>query len=77
VATNSTQARERAESNFKKKERQAAEGATAMAEYEAQGRAIRERTARLRALRLAKEAAEGAGEAAKKPTTTARRKQHP
>ncbi len=77
MRTKSTQARERAESNFKKKERQAAEGATAMAEYEAQGRAIRERTARLRALRLAKEAAEGAGEAAKKPTAKARRKQHP
>lgn len=37
---------------FKKEER-AREGAKAMAEYEAQAEAIRERTARLRALRLA------------------------
>jgi uncharacterized membrane protein YqiK len=34
------------------------EGAKAMAEYEAAGRAVREKTARLRALRMAKEAAE-------------------
>jgi hypothetical protein len=77
LLTNLKQAQERAESNFKKKERQAAEGAIAIAEYEAQGRAIRERTARLRALRLAKEAAEGAAEATKKPRAIARRKQHP
>jgi uncharacterized protein YjbJ (UPF0337 family) len=40
---------------FKKEER-AREGAEAMLEYEAEGRAVREKTARLRTLRLAAEA---------------------
>lgn len=48
------QARARAEASFKKEER-AREGAKAMMEYEAEARATREKTARLRALRLAKE----------------------
>ncbi|MGH6769600.1 MAG: hypothetical protein ACRECO_11335 [Xanthobacteraceae bacterium] len=52
----STAARERAESAFQKKERQLAEGRVAMAEYEAGRAAEREKTARLRALRLAREA---------------------
>jgi len=51
----SNQARQRAEKNFKREER-AREGREAMAEYEAQARATREKTARLKALRLAKEA---------------------
>jgi len=51
----SEQDRQRAEKNFKQEER-AREGREAMAEYEAQGRAIHERTARLKALRLSKEA---------------------
>jgi hypothetical protein len=54
---------ERAEASFKKEER-AREGAKAMREYEAESRAVYEKTARLKALRLAKEAAE---EAAEKP----------
>jgi hypothetical protein len=45
------------DASFKKEER-AKDGAAAMLEYEAEARAIAERTARLRALRLAKEAAE-------------------
>ena len=49
------QARQRAERNFKKDER-ARGGRKAMAEYEVQARATREKTARLKALRLAKEA---------------------
>ena len=49
------QARQRAERNFKKEER-ARDGRKAMAEYEVQARATREKTARLKALRLAKEA---------------------
>jgi hypothetical protein len=53
---NFDQARKRAESSFKKDAR-AREGAKAMSEYEANIRAVREKTARLRALRLAKEAA--------------------
>jgi hypothetical protein len=50
---NANQARARAEASFKKEER-AREGAKAMMEYEAEARATREKTARLRALRLAK-----------------------
>jgi hypothetical protein len=49
--------RERAEARFKRKETQLLEGQQAWAEYEAQGRAVREKTARLRALRLAQGAA--------------------
>lgn len=59
MTRNPDQARNRAEASFKKAQR-AQEGAEAMAEYVAQGRAILERTERLRALRLAKEAAERA-----------------
>lgn len=50
-------ARARAEANFKKEER-AKEGAKAMMEYQANSRLVRAKTERLRALRLAKEAAE-------------------
>ena len=52
---NSEQARERAERSFKREER-ALDGRSAMAEYESEARATREKTARLKALRLAKEA---------------------
>jgi hypothetical protein len=54
--------RVQAEAKFKRKEAQAREGAKAMADYEAASRAIIEKTARLRALRLAKEAAEAQDE---------------
>jgi hypothetical protein len=50
-------ARTRAEAAFRK-EQQAREGAKAWVEYEAGMRATHEKTARLRALRLAKEAAD-------------------
>jgi hypothetical protein len=50
---NSQEARARAEASFKKKEERAREGAKAAAEYEANVIAVREKTARLRALRLA------------------------
>jgi len=46
---------ERAQAAFHKKEVQAREATKAMAEYEAAGDAVREKTARLKALRLAKE----------------------
>jgi hypothetical protein len=49
---------ERAQAAFHKKEIQAREGATAMAEYKAAGNAERAKTERLRALRFAKEAAD-------------------
>jgi hypothetical protein len=52
---NSEQARQLAEKRFKQEER-AQDGRKAMTEYEAEARATREKTARLKALRLAKEA---------------------
>ncbi len=45
----------RAEATFKRKEDQRREGEQAMAEYRAQAAATREKTERLRALRLARE----------------------
>jgi hypothetical protein len=62
---NFDRARKRAESTLKKEER-AREGAKAMSEYEANMRAVREKTARLRALRLAKEASENEANLTKK-----------
>jgi hypothetical protein len=44
----------------------------AKAQYQAEGRAVRERTARLRSLRLAKEAAETAEGVEKKPVSPQR-----
>ena len=49
----SDQARKRAEKHFKKEER-VQDGRQAMVEYKAHGLAVREKTARLKALRLAK-----------------------
>ena len=49
--------KKQADARFKKEER-VREGKEAMLQYEAEGRAVREKTARLRALRLNKEAAE-------------------
>jgi hypothetical protein len=51
------QARDRAEAIFKKKEERLRDGQKAMAEYEAARLAMREKTARLRALRLARDIA--------------------
>jgi hypothetical protein len=51
------EARARAEASFRKEER-AKDGAMAMTDYQANIRLVREKTERLRALRLAKEAAE-------------------
>jgi hypothetical protein len=51
----SDQARQRAERLFKKEER-ARDGSAAMIEYQAEAIATREKTARLKELRLAKEA---------------------
>jgi len=55
----SSEARARAEANFKKQER-AKDGAKAMMEYQANSRVVREKMARLKALRLAKETADKA-----------------
>ena len=54
---NNDQARNTAEARFKKKEQQRSEAKKAMSEYEAASRAEDAKTARLRALRLARDAA--------------------
>jgi hypothetical protein len=54
---NSQQTHARASALFNKKEEQQREGRKAMAEYEAAQHALREKTAKLRALRLARDAA--------------------
>ena len=54
----SDQVRERAEALFKKKQQQLQDGEQAMAEYQAERHGIIEKTARLRALRLARDAAQ-------------------
>ena len=74
---------ERAEALLKKKQERLREGQLAMAEYQADGRAVLEKTARLRALRLARDAApyppgEGAEKAPAVPTkTTTKAKKRP
>jgi hypothetical protein len=65
---NSDEAHRRAEALFKK-EHQSRE-AQATAEYDAEQRAVQEKTARLRALRLARDAANQGGAA--EPNTTRR-----
>jgi hypothetical protein len=57
-------ARARAEASFRKEER-AKDGAMAMTEYQASIRLVREKTERLRAIRLAKEAADTSAAATK------------
>jgi hypothetical protein len=57
LATKTNVALARAEASFRKEER-AKEGAKAMMEYQANSRKIREKTERLKALRLAREAAD-------------------
>jgi hypothetical protein len=52
--------RDQAEARFKKAQKAAHEAKEARAHYESEARATREKTAKLRALRLAKEAADAA-----------------
>jgi hypothetical protein len=74
--TNSKEAlKKRADASFKKDER-VREGRKAMLEYEAEGRAVREKTARLRALRLDKEAAEGAAADSGQPLVARKKVNH-
>jgi hypothetical protein len=69
---NSHQPHDRAEALFKKKQERLREGQLAMAEYQADRRAVGEKTARLRALRLARDAAENQPDVnAALPTKTA------
>ena len=66
MADHSKEARDRAEARFERMKKATQEGQKAKAHYEAEGRAVREKTARLRLLRLAKEAADAA-QAANEP----------
>jgi hypothetical protein len=70
LSDKSKDAQRRAEAEFKKV-RNAKEGAKALSEYEAAAQAVREKTFRLRALRLAKEAVET--RAKKKPVTKSKK----
>jgi hypothetical protein len=63
------QAQTEAEAKFKRRQDQARDGVKATAEYEAAAVAMREKTARLRALRLAKEAADEKAAEEKKDAT--------
>jgi hypothetical protein len=69
LSVNTDESRRRAEALFKK-EQQSREAQQAMAEYQAELRMMREKTARLRALRLARDAANNN----KKKTRPARQK---
>ncbi len=67
----------RAEANFQRKQRAAQDGAEAKAEHEAHGRAVETNTARLRSLRLAKEAADQEAEAKAKRAETSGKTRSP
>jgi translation initiation factor IF-3 len=67
LADHSKEARDRAEARFERMKKATQEGQKAKAHYEAEGRAVREKTARLRLLRLAKEAADAAQAASEPP----------
>ena len=64
---NSKDDQEKAEARFHKTLKKTQEARQAMSQYEADARAVGEKTAKLKALRLAKEAAERAEAAEKKP----------
>ena len=74
MSNQSKEAQAKAEASFKRKADQARDGKLAAAEYEAAGRAMRERTAKLREQRLAKEAADREAEAAKPKPKAAKTK---
>jgi hypothetical protein len=62
--------RVQAEARFKKAQKATQDAKEAWAHYESEARAVREKTARLKALRLAKEAADLAAGVDKKPITS-------
>jgi hypothetical protein len=64
-----SKAREQAEARFKKARKAVHDAKEARAHYESEARAVREKTARLKALRLAKEAAESQEPADKQEET--------
>jgi hypothetical protein len=64
---NHSKERDEAEARFKKAQKATQEAKEARAHYESEARAIREKTARLKAIRLAKEAADLEARVDKKP----------
>ena len=70
----SDEARARAEAKFQKQQKAAEEGAKATAEREVQAQAVEANTARLKSLRLTKEAADKAAAAQTKAGTQAKSK---
>ena len=73
MSKSSKQTQEQAEARFKRKEFQARDAHSAMADYEAAAAATRKKTEKLRALRLAKEA-EDAKAAAEAPVVAVKKK---
>jgi hypothetical protein len=69
ILANHSDARDRAEAQFDKTQKPKYVGAKALSEYEKGGRVVREKTARLRSLRVAKEAADLDAEARDNPDT--------
>ena len=74
TVSNSNEAKARAEANFKRKEEKARESNKAWADYQVQYRGVDEKIARLRALRLAKEAAEATTESNDAQQSTKKRR---
>ncbi len=70
MGDSSDETRAKAEAKFQKQQKAAEEGAKATAEHEAQALAVEANTARLKSLRLAKEAADKEAEAKTKPAET-------
>jgi hypothetical protein len=67
---NHSKERDEAETRFKRAQKAIDDAKEAKAHYESEARAVREKTARLKALRLAKEAADLATQGDTKPITS-------
>ena len=70
MLANRSDARDRAEAQFDKTQKPKDVGEKALSEYEKAGRVVREKTARLRSLRVAKEATDLRTRGDKKPITS-------
>jgi hypothetical protein len=72
---NRSKERDQAETRFKKAQKATQDAKEARADYESEARTVREKTARLKALRLAKEAADLKTRVDKKPIASKKRPQ--
>jgi hypothetical protein len=72
---NDSKERDQAEARFKKAQKATQDAKEARAAYESEARSVREKTARLKALRLAKEAADLETELIRSPSLQKRRPQ--